>query len=549
MTVPRVPWAGLLLVWAVLFAGPAWNYLPVLIDNPWGIIQDDGRHFVAWLRALQDPALFAQDPMAQFFRSVTSDLYEALFLPAIWLGIDVVAWHMIVLMPGVAFLSLLALERFIAVFEPDLALRFAILVVMAAFAHAFYVHGLPRDFALPILCLALFAYATERIKLMGLVMGLGAAIYPAAAITVGLGVGLREVYRLFTERSWTRKSNTVVVAAAAGAAGLLFFMSGSSGTGETFTIAEARGVAIFQDGARTSYFEGSSDLERITCGHRAGLFSDCVPGPLWWLTVPIMAALIVGTLAFLARHRQGDWRMLASLCLAGLILFSGATLLAFELHLPSRYARWSVQFVAIFGLAIFLSLGVARVLAALKAPRGLAPFLFGAIVAAAAPNELTRLYGIEVDTAPEVSRTLRDMPPDVVVAGVARQIDNIPAFAGRSVLAALELSVPYKKDYHAEMARRVALLNALWSEMDPVAWRALHEASGVDFYLLADPDMADRDRAARPLNWAASFEDAPAAGGSTIFSSHPEAVAACIRSDDGAFRLLDGHCFAERLAE
>lgn len=548
MSVPRTPWGPLLLFWAVIFAGPAWNYLPVLADDPWSIVQDDARHFVVWLRALQDPALFAGDPMAGFFRAVTPDLYEALYAPAIRLGIDVVAWHMIVLMPSVAFLSLLAMERVVALFEPDPALRFTILVVLASFAHAFYVHGLPRDFALPILCLAIFAYGTARPVLIGAVMGLGAAVYPAAAITAGVGLGLAELARIAQDRRLTRQSVAIAVAAVTGALGLAVFMAGSGGLGETFTLAEARGVQIFQEGGRTAYFEGDSAFERISCGNRAGLLAACLPGAFWWLAYPINAAVIVGTLILLARRGMGDWRILAGLCAGGLVLFALASAMAFEFHLPSRYARWSVQFVAVFCFGVLLSLALARLLALMKAPRMLAPVVLGGLVAVAAPGELTRLYGVEIDTAPGVSAALRAMPADTLVAGVARQIDNIPAFSARSVLAGLELSVPYKKDYHAEMARRVATLTVLWTETDPRRWRALHAGAGVGAYLLADPQIAGT-QAAAPADWAASFAEAPSAMGPTVFSTYPEVAATCEIARDGGFRLVDGVCFADALPE
>jgi hypothetical protein len=547
MSVPRTPWGPLLVVWAFFFAGPAWHYLPVLAENPWTIVQDDARHFVVWLRALAAPELFPDDPMAAFFRAVTPDLYEALYLPALRLGIDVVAWQMIVLMPAIAALSLLAMERVIAIFEADLALRLAILMVLAAFAHAFYVHGLPRDFALPILCFAIFAYATGRPVLMGAVMGLGAAIYPSAAITAGVGLGLCEVARLLRERRVTRQSATIVVAALAGALGLAAFMAGSSGLGETFRLAEVQAVPIFQEGGRTEYFEGESAAERIACGHRAGLFAACIPGPLWPLTALVYAAVIGGTLAFLARRNKGDWRLLAWLCAGGLGLFALASVFAFEFHLPSRYARWSIQFVAVFCLAILMSLGLMRLLALLRAPRFVAPVVFAALVAVAAPGELTRLHEVEIDTAPGVSAALREMTEDTVVAGVVRQIDNIPAFAGRSVLAALELSVPYKKDYHAEMARRVAVLRGLFTETDPRRWQALHAASGADVYLLDDPDAAGAPGAVGPANWSGSFADAPPPAGPTVFAAFPAETAACVLAADGGLRLMDGACFAGRL--
>ena len=30
------------------------QYLPAYLQNPWGVVEDDGRHFVAWLRGLSD---------------------------------------------------------------------------------------------------------------------------------------------------------------------------------------------------------------------------------------------------------------------------------------------------------------------------------------------------------------------------------------------------------------------------------------------------------------------------------------------------------------
>jgi hypothetical protein len=75
-------------------------------------------------------------------------------------------------------------------------MRLTVLVVLAALAHAFFVHALPRDFAFPILCLAIVAFATGRLALMAAVMLLGAAIYPTAAVTVGMGLALAELMRL-----------------------------------------------------------------------------------------------------------------------------------------------------------------------------------------------------------------------------------------------------------------------------------------------------------------------------------------------------------------
>ena len=66
MTLARKIWRGLppFTLLLLMLAGVYLKLDRVSSSLPWGVIRDDGRHFVSWLRKLADPALFQNDPIA-----------------------------------------------------------------------------------------------------------------------------------------------------------------------------------------------------------------------------------------------------------------------------------------------------------------------------------------------------------------------------------------------------------------------------------------------------------------------------------------------------
>ena len=54
---PPAQWRWIALAFCLIMLGQYAFYLPDLLSSRPPIIQDDGRHFVAWLRKLADPAL------------------------------------------------------------------------------------------------------------------------------------------------------------------------------------------------------------------------------------------------------------------------------------------------------------------------------------------------------------------------------------------------------------------------------------------------------------------------------------------------------------
>ena len=541
MTPARPLWLAILILWALLIVGPLAAVLPILLDDPWHLVQDDGRHFVTWLRELDNPALFPDDPMAEFFRAVTPPLYEALFWPAAAAGIDAVQWHILVLIPGIMLLNILALDRFVALFETDPVLRLAKLVVFTGVMYGSFDAGLPRDFAPAIVCLSIVAFLRGYRWMLCWVMAFGASMYPAAAITVGAGLAAFEALRTARRLFENTHAATLFVAALFGAAGLALFNAGVGDLGPSYSLAEARDLPIFQEGGRTSYFVGDSPVERMTCGNRAGLFDSCGPDRLWWLAYPVHVLVLVCGSIVLTRQRKGDWRLFAGLCLGGLALFGTATAIAFDAHLPARYAKWSVQFVALFLAVVLVVSGLQRLVTWVNAPRYLVPLACGILFLANDPDKVRTFNHVVHDEIPRISAALRHMPVETLIAGVSQHVDNMPAFAERSVWASLELAVPYKKDYHAEMARRVSVLKDLFEESDPDTWRRIHDTSGIDMYLVARTGEIDK--------WSASFQRAPMGSVRSVFDVFSAQVEFCTVARERDVALVDGNCFSDAISE
>ncbi len=539
--VPPPQWNWIAVAFVATVGPPLAFYLPDLVASPWLLIQDDGRHFVAWLRGLDDPGLFPGDPIAQMFGTLTPALYKALYYPAVMAGIDVVRWHMLVVIPLSVLLFLWSADRFIVVFLSEPAQRAVVLLCLAITYFNLYGVGLPRSFGPAIVLLAIGAFATERRWLLAAVMALGTNMYPAAAMTAGGGLACAEALRLAAERRIdSRAAMTLAIAAGSGLVGLLVFLASAADLGPTMTAAEARALPIFQPGGRAAYFTGNT-LFQVSCGSRARLLQLCGRGELWWIGYPLTLLVVVGGILLLRRRRTAAWRLLAGLCLSGLILFAIATVIAFKAHLPARYSFHSIGLV--FNVVLFLGLAAcAGALARWRRSYALAPALtaLGVLVAVTGYAGY-RGKDMISDGYPALSAALRTLPADTLVAGTSSYLDNVPAFAARPVYAALQLVVPYKRNYYREMEARTATLATLYGATDRAEWLAAHERSGIDVYVVSTGGTGNA--------WTRSFPVAPQPGTQTIFAENGPATARCTIASERELSLVDAACFEAALRE
>jgi hypothetical protein len=147
------------------------------------------------------------------------------------------------------------------------------------------------------------------------------------------------------------------------------------------------------------------------------------------------------------------------------------------------------------------------------------------------------------DRLPEISAAIRKQPTDSTIAAFAEYGDDVPAFTGRPVFVALELSVPYKRDYYTLISERVALQDRLfWGPVD-AEWRAVLDSTGIDYFLDGPETEAGWNRMQR------SFETLGDWPGSTVFTAHPAAAATCRVASSEGLDLFDAACFAAHMVE
>jgi hypothetical protein len=541
-TYPPPQWDWIALIFGLLMLGQFTHYLPDLKSSPWLLIEDDGRHFVAWLRKLADPALFPNDPVERFFSGVTPALYKAFYFPAIWTGVDVVRWHILAVIPASILLFLWSADRFTAVFVSEPAQRAVVLLCLAAKYFGLYGVGLPRSFGLATVLLVISTFAAGKRWQLATIMMLGTNMYPASAVTAGGGLAFAEVLRLATVRRIdTKILSTLVIAAFSGAVGLAIFLASAADLGPTITLAEARELPIFQPFSRASYFD-SSPFFQLSCGDRARLLPICGPGDFWWFGYPATLLVLIGGICMLYQLKDGTWRLLAGLCLSGVILFTIATIVAFKAHLPSRYSNSSIGVVFDFVFFVTIATWLAALARRSCLPALTAPIVVLLLLATLKYDQLSHLTSMKRDNYTKLSASLRLLPKDTMVAGTTPYLDGVPSFAGRSVYAAIELAVPYKRDYYREIEHRAAKLAILYGSTDRTAWRAAHAETGIDVYVVDTDGVED-------TAWARSFPIAPQAGSHTIFAAEAAATEQCTIASQRDLALVDAACFVKALGE
>jgi hypothetical protein len=540
----RLVWLGGITLILILAQFTAFG--PELWQSPWGVIQDDGRHFIAWLRQMGDPVLFPNDPIAEYFLALTPALYKALYTPAVWLGVDIVAWSMLVITPLSIGAFMLAANSFIA--HMQLGRAESILLILLILADTFYrevATGLPRGFGPTILFGALALFLSKKVFWLAIIMALGANMYPIAAIVAGGSVACTVALRMTIDRKIDMSAVALVAAAAIGGIiGLTPFIISTAGFGDTISLAEARELPIFQPGGRTTFFR-EDWIETAFCSwSRSGVLPICTGGPGWRPLVLTLAVLILSYPLLRSRGMPNTFLILfAGICITGIVTIGLSYVFAFDAHLPGRYRKLTLQviflIVVMLGLTSALRWGAKRVgYAEQNIYRALIVVLMGAAVISTRNN--TRL---ERDPAPLISQALRELPPETVVAGISKYADSLPAFAGRITYFSYELSVPYKKLHYQLMEERANILAELYTGPIGPNWAVLVNKSGIDYFVIEKSDTQ------LTRQWARSFPALKKVPSRTVFDAHPEIVSACTRASQNDLILVQVDCFVERNQE
>lgn len=423
--------------------------------SPW-VIADDARQFLAWTSRITDPTTMPGNGMADYWQQTAPPFYRGLLYATPFIGIPPI------LLSKLLPLTLLPLSGFMAWklsgdFADSRAARFggAICIIAAALHTDSIFSGTPRAFSLPLMLMAVHGMASRRngVAVAGLVM-LG-LVYPAPAITC---LGLFALH-LLQWKPPIRLSLTWGRVLMLGVTALLvvipafLFKSGLDQWGPGLKLSEARQLysMMLYDGR--SAIVGSDGNIAWLCSRRIGFLPAVVncrgnldPRLVINLLLTIVPMLVLWWLKTRrAGEEVGRWNLFPYALATAVVCYLTAAAVAFTLHLPGRYSQPVLFIMGGLALGLLAGMGWDRLAGAKRQVRvAVGAILLAMAIAAYATPKTTLIKPAD----PALIAFIATTPPGTKIAGIADDLDFVPAATARGVLATTEHDIPYHRTYH-----------------------------------------------------------------------------------------------------
>lgn len=494
------------------------------------IVQDDARQYVFWMQRWQDPELFPNDLIADYFSSIVPAGYRALFYGAHLLGIPPLVFAKVLpLGLGVA-IAILAYRVTYRWFPTPLAgFLGSLLLQQSLWMKDDLAAAAPRSFAIPLLLGFMDAWLMRRdhprpALIYGLtaIALLGLLSPPYLLIAVGmLGLSILKIpaqnwghwksWMVGDRQTW----QWLIWGWALTLAVLLPYVAATDGYGPTVSADLGRTMAEFRAGGRASLFD-QNPWEFWIMGKRTNflpksLFTPItlIPGalfPIWqtWqhqqkkqkqkqnkkTTFPPYQGRTEGESppfpAVLLNPKATQ--LIQQLLLSSTILFLIAHATLFTLHLPSRYTGHSLRIAIALTSAIPWTLLLQSFLTQpqpLKFPKQiLAIALTLGILAYPLTVSNFPLTGYKIGAAPDLYQYLQHQPKTIRIGSIAKEANQIPTFAARTIIASKEYSVPYQLGYYRQIQQRMADQITAQYTTDPTQLQTIIQRYGITHWLL-----------------------------------------------------------------
>jgi hypothetical protein len=518
------------------------------------VVQDDARQHIFWMRRFLDPELFPNNLIADYFQSVAPAGFTAFYWVFAKLGIDPM-WLAKILPIG---LGLIAAAYGFAVSMQLLPVPFtaflsSLMIQQVLWTHDDIASATPRAF-MPAIFLAFLYYLLRRQLWPCLItIALEGLFYPQY-VFVFAGLILLQPVRWQNGQLAlsTDRKEYEFCAAALGVAFLVMlpYALFNSSYGPTITAAEARTLPEFNKGGRSQFFYDEAPLVFWLRGDRSGIFSNFRPGTL------AIGLLLPVLLAFrryfpLTQHLTRHLRILLQITIVALALFFIAHAVLFKLHLPSRYTAYTLRYVLSFATAISVSLMLDASLQWMR--QGRSRWQRGLVWGVAYVFTLALL--IYPNTIPDFPKTnyqegkatglyefIAQQPKDTLVAGILKEINDLPSFTNRSVLVGREFAIPYHIGYANQFRQQMTDLIRAQYSLDPAELANFTQTYGVDFWLINrqvfNPENLED-------SWVKQYPDAHQAALQNLEQGRPilrRSIKRCTVFKERSLLVLDAQC-------
>ena len=465
------------------------------------VVQDDARQHVFWMLRFVDADLFPNDLIADYFQSVAPLGYSSLYRLMANLGVNPLLFNKI--LPSI--LGLLTTIYCFGACLQILPIPITGFIATVMFNQNLWMKddlssGTARGFVY-FLFLAFLYYLLRKSLLPCLITIVLLGIFYPQCVFISVGILILRTldWQAGKFRFSRQRHHYVFCVVGTGVAFsvMLIYALRSSDFAPVITVAQAKKLPELLSGGRSAFFFNNPFIHYLG-DTRGGIFSP-------WLFSPItlcFAFFLPWLWRFRARfpllgQLTEEIVILPQILITSLGMFCAAHILLFRLYLPSRYIGYSFRVVITLSAAIALTTILDTVLSnsfyrgkVYPLPRKFFALSFTVILAIS----LLFYYPVFIKNFPKPAYRIGNYPPlyeflktqpkDTLIASIDPEVDNLPSFTQRRILAGREYAIPWHFGYYSQFRQRTLdLIQAQYSS-NLTDVNNLMEKYGVDFWLL-----------------------------------------------------------------
>ena len=429
------------------------------------IIQDDARQHIFWMQRFLDSELFPNDLIANYFQSIAPLGYKNLYHFFAYFQLDPIFISKVLPL----FLGLITTYYCFKVCLQILPLPLAALISSILLNQQLWfndglVSATPRAFIYPLLLTFLYYILKKSIIFSGIIIGLIGVFYPQYILIV-FGFLVLRLFRIESNQIYLNVNQNDCFVSITGLAisfiVILLYAIQSNNYSPVITVEEARTWSEFS-GAGNSAFFNENLWEYFIFGQRSGFLARHLFRPIL-----LFAGLLLPILTTQFKTFEGlnKTKIIYQILISSITCFILSHFFLFKLHLPSRYTRYSFQICLALAAGISISIIIdllfrwclnqnyikewqkmitLGILIIIGLNLALGTCFFG---------KFPKTHYI-IGNYPELYQFFNQQPKDIIIASIAKEVDNIPAFSQRSIWFGWEYSVPYHLGYYGQIKQR-----------------------------------------------------------------------------------------------
>ena len=431
-------------------------------------IQDDARQHIFWMQQFSDRVLFANDLIADYFKSVVPEGFTILYRLVSSFGIDIFFFNKISPLLIGLVTTIYCFGVCLAIFPlPFAAFLSSLLLNQNLWMLDDLSSGTPRAFIYPLFLAFIYYLLRNDLWLCLLAIVLQGLFYPQtvliSATILLIRLGCQQKSSLL-KNIWKKSNRIYYLGFITSVIILTIYSLKTSSYEPIINLEQAKLMPEFASNGRTAFFP-DNPLNFWLFGRRSGwlpiewqytLICSCGTIVLWLKRYPEQFPLV--------KKLNNNFVILLQIIIASTILFFLSHLLLFRLHLPSRYIHHSLRIVLAVLDAIAITLIFNKITSWLDSKYSLlrnfyktlatSILIYLLILPTYAVQSYPHRLGYITGKATELYQFLKQQPPDSLIATLSKEADNIPSFTARSVLVAEEYAIPYHQGYYQQIRQR-----------------------------------------------------------------------------------------------